>query len=152
VKSCEFLDSQRLGKQRVEAAQILEILLNTPILPVNVQSVVPFDRSTSRWANHPAVNMWSGHEEWLKFYLQCAIGEWTSRDYRNNIVVPRYDLKSQPGPSWLGHAEFHDSHKSNLVRKFPAHYRQHWPEQDPSLRYFWPTQEGFAVVKIVGGK
>lgn len=136
----EFLDRQRLGKQRVEAAQILEILLNQPILPKNLDSLIPFDRSFKAWTTHPVLMMWKGYEEWLKLYLACSIGEWTSRGYTNNIIVPSYDASTQIPPSWLGLEEFHQSHRSNLLRKFPEHYRSFWPNEVDDLPYFWPSQ------------
>lgn len=139
VQSMEFLDVSRLGKQRIEAAQIIEILTNKPVLPINLSSLVPFDRTNATWARHPAVKMWSGHEEWLKLYLACSIGEWVSRGYRNNIVVPKYDAKSQPRPEWLGYERFHRSHRSNLIRKDAIRYRQYWPEEEANLPYYWPT-------------
>jgi hypothetical protein len=91
--------------------------------------------------------MWSGHEEWLKKYLDFAVGEWTSRGYANNITVPRYDTKIQEAPAWLGYPPFHLSHRANLIRKFPAHYLPLFPKEDIDLNmpYFWPTLEGFDV-------
>lgn len=139
VRSMEYLDQKRLGKQRVEAAQILEILLKRPILPKSLLSIVPFDPSHTAWGRHPAVLMWIGHEQWLLSYLDICIGEWRSRGYHNTIVVPEYDQSSQDPPKWLGHELFHRSHRSNLVRKDPSHYRQFWPEEDSNLPYWWPT-------------
>lgn len=143
VKSMECLDGARLGKQRVEACQILEILLNKPVLPKNVRSLAPFERSFGAWSRHPAVLMWRGHEEWLKLYLACAIGEWTCRGYVNNIVAPNYDTDSQPPPLWLGFEAFHKSHRSNLLRKNAGIYKPLFPDDTPDLPYFWPTKEGF---------
>ena len=145
VKSMEFLDLKRLGKQRVEAGQILEILENKPYLPQSLGTLVPFDRTFSHWRRHPAVQMWSGHEEWLKLYIACAIGEWCSRGYINSIVVPSYNTDSQEPPAWLGCEEFHYSHRCNLVRKFPQHYGQFWKDEtiDISAPYYWPTLNGF---------
>lgn len=143
VQSLEFLDASRLGKQRIEAAQIIEILTDKPVLPINLLSVAPFIRSNSTWARHPAVQMWSGHEEWLKLYLACTIGEWVSRGYKNNIVVPKYDAKSQKQPEWLGYEPFHQSHRSNLIRKDSVLYRQYWPDEKDNLPYFWPTLQGY---------
>jgi pyrimidine dimer DNA glycosylase len=147
VKSMEFLDNRRLGKQRVEAGQILEILLDQAILPKSLDSVVPFDRQFKAWTRHPAVLMWVGHEEWLKLYLACAIGEWQSRGYQNSISVPPYNTSLQPHPEWLGYESFHESHRANLVRKDPGHYHRYWPDVNPSLKYFWPTHEGFSITK-----
>jgi hypothetical protein len=142
----EFLDSSRLNKQRTEAAQILEILTDKPVLPKNLQSLVPFQRSWGSWQRHPAVLMWKGHEEWLKLYLACCIGEWNYRGYRNSIVPPGYDINSQMHPAWLGCEEFHESHRGNLIRKEPSHYVKFWPEDKPMQGYFWPTLNGFKVM------
>lgn len=147
VQSLEFLDDSRLGKQRIETAQVIEILTNKPVLPMHLHSVVPFDRTHSVWARHPVVHMWKGHEEWLKLYLACSIGEWVSRGFRNNIVVPPYDAKSQTPPDWLGYEPFHQSHRSNLIRKNPTRYQAFWPGEIDDLPYFWPTLEGFPVTK-----
>lgn len=145
----EFLDQKRLGKQRIEAAQILEVLTNQPILPSHLQSLVPFDFSNVVWKNHPAVLMWRDHEEWLKLYLACAIGEWCFRGYINNLSSPTYDTSLNSLPSWLGHEPFHLSHRSNLIRKDPTFYRKFWPEEDPGLRYFWPTDFSEFSEKVV---
>ena len=143
VKSAEFLDTKRLGKQRVEAAQIAEILLNQPILPKNLQSIVPFNREFMAWSNHPAVLMWKNHDQWLLNYLDCTIGEWCSRDYNNTIQVPNYDCSNQVPPAWLGDEKFHQSHRSNLIRKDPLFYSKFWPEEADNLPYFWPTKNGY---------
>lgn len=145
VESMEFLDNARLGKQRVETCQILEVLTNVPILPKNLQSIVTFERTHGAWSKHPAVLMWRNHEEWLKLYLACAVGEWVFRGFRNTITVPGYDTSIQGPPEWLGDDKFHSSHRSNLVRKMPHHYKKFWPNQDDSLPYFWPTKEVTSV-------
>ena len=41
-------------------------------------------------------------------------------------------------PPWLGDAPFHLSHRSNLLRKMPEHYRQFWPAERDDLPYVWP--------------
>ncbi len=47
-KIFQILDRQRLGKQRVECKQILDIILG---------------RATKKgWAHHPAVKMWSPYQ------------------------------------------------------------------------------------------
>jgi hypothetical protein len=136
----EFLDVKRLGKQRIEATQILEILLQQPILDSHNQSIVKFDKSLQMWTNHPAVKMWRGHEEWLKSYQSICIGEWCWRGYTNTIQVLKPNLIQDP-PSWLGQEEFHSSHRSNLIRKNPTHYRQFWPTESNDLEYMWPIGE-----------
>lgn len=50
-------DARRLGKQRVEALQMLNALGD----------------SAHRWRNHPAVRMWSGYEPALRLYMNTII-------------------------------------------------------------------------------
>ena len=66
--SAQSLDSKRLGKQRVEAIQIMRTLLGI---------------STRGWRNHPAVLMWEGHEAALWRYTDAICTEWVERGYRN---------------------------------------------------------------------
>jgi len=150
VRSMEFLDVSRLGKQRIEATQILEILLQQNFFTKENQSAAPFQKNYGGFNRHPAVMMWVGHEQWLALYQNCCIGEWESRGYRNSIVRVPYDTKLQPPPPWLGYEPFHLSHRSNLLRKFPAHYRKFWPYDPSDLPYYWPTpMGGFSITKGV---
>jgi len=145
VKSMEYLDDARLSSQRSNAAKILEILTQEVVIPSKERPICGFDPKLAVWERHPAVQMWVGHEEWLKLYLACAIGEWVSRGYSNTIRVPTYDTSKQYQPKWLGYEDLHQSHRSNLIRKAPSIYHQYWPEEDNDLVYFWPTLEGFDV-------
>jgi len=124
-KSLKVLDSRRLGKQRVEAFQILNILLDRT------------DRMG--WRNHPAVLMWRGYENALKLYLNKAIKLWISRGYKNTMKLETIEGKIR-FPSWFGKQEFHSSHRSNLLRKDKEHYSKfNWEEPD-NLDYVWPTK------------
>lgn len=120
-RSAKALDWRRLGKQRVEAMQILRALRGQSI----------------GWANHPAVRMWRGHERALKAYHNAVIREWVRRGYRNSM---RFECV-RPGwapPPWLDD-EFCAAHRSNLLRKDPEHYgRLGWTEPD-DLPYRWPS-------------
>jgi hypothetical protein len=146
VRSAEILDVKRLGKQRIEAAQILECLTQQPILPTSLQSLVPFNYSQSPWKRHPAVLMWKTHEEWLKLYLACILGEWVSRGYENNIQPLKYNPTPENKPPWLGYEPFHRSHRSNLIRKFPGYYHRLWPNESPDLIYFWPSHHNLKEI------
>ncbi len=123
-KSLACLDNRRLGKQRVEAFQILNIILNRT--------------TTEGWRNHPAVKMWKKNPNALKKYLNKAIQEWINRGYKNNM-----DLEIIRGkialPSWFGNKKFHASHRSNLLRKDKKFYSQYPWVEGPNLEYFWPT-------------
>ncbi len=123
AESARCLDSRRLGKQRVEAMQILRAIANPKY----------------GWQHHPAVNMWRGNEQALALYMNAMITEWVRRGYKNNI--PRNDVEGNVKmPPWLGNSKFHASHRSNLLRKDPAYYEQfHW-EEPPGLPYVWPIQ------------
>ena len=122
ARAASVLDYRRLGKQRVEAKQILKALH------------IP----GYGWKNHPAVTMWRGYEDALCLYYNTIIDEWVRRGYRNNMVTIALDLKTVVLPPWLGDESFHASHRSNLLRKDPTFYSQYgWSEPD-DLPYVWP--------------
>jgi len=118
-KSLRSLDYRRLGKQRVEAYQIIRAI-----------------KYGGGWRNHPAVKMWRGSVNALKLYHNLCIDEWVSRGYRNSM--PKMKISGRISyPSWLGRNNFHAAHRSNLLRKDQAYYNQFgWPEP-PDLPYLW---------------
>lgn len=128
AQSAKVLDYRRLGKQRVEAKQLLLALFYG-----------------GSWANHPAARMWFRHELALAEYGSAMCHEWKSRGYQDNCLSFFTDfLGSNAGvstiyPSWLGDIGFHRSHRSNLLRKLPEHYRQFGWTEPPTLPYVWPT-------------
>ena len=141
TESARVLDRQRLGKQRVEALQLLNaISANT----------------TSSWCNHPAAKMWFGYPWALVEYGEAICIEWISRGYKDSVLNKLHDMRlhfcfvhyDKPGdalmssvfeyPPWLGDEAFHASHRSNLLRKLPEHYRQFWPDEPDDLPYIWP--------------
>ena len=123
-QSAKCLDNKRLGKQRVEAFQILKALNN----------------QSSGWRNHPAVLMWKDFETTLSMYMDCMIKEWINRGFNNTMKLS--DKHTKLFPMWLGLEEFHAAHRSNLLRKDPIYYSQWgWTEPD-NLPYFWPTKNG----------
>jgi hypothetical protein len=122
-KSLEVLDSRRLGKQRVEAFQILNIIL---------------ERTDKKgWRNHPAVRMWRGYANALKFYLNSAIQEWVSRGYNNNMKLEKIRGKII-FPKWFGSERFHASHRGNLLRKNKEYYSKFGWKDSSELDYVWP--------------
>ena len=127
AQSARCLDNKRLGKQRVECLQILRAL-NDP---------------TYGWQNHPAVKMWRGHSFSLVNYALEICAEWQRRGFNDTCRVRIVDflmrIDNGVNPSWLGDESFHASHRSNLLRKDPAHYgRFGWSEPN-DLPYVWPT-------------
>lgn len=123
-ESVKCLDYRRLGKQRVEAMQILNALKDP----------------NYGWQNHPAVKMWRGYEGALKAYMNICIKEWLRRGYKNNMELARVP-KSVKYPPWFGNEKFHASHRSNLLRKDPEWYGQFGWLESPDLPYVWGADE-----------
>lgn len=127
-RSAEVLDYRRLGKQRVEAKQILQAL-----------------HYGGGWVNHPATKMWKGYHKALgEYWLVCCI-EWKSRGYNDRLSseAMRYleSMSALPSqkPPWFGTARFHAAHRSNLLRKDPIYYSKFGWEEHGHLPYVWPT-------------
>ena len=134
-KSLKVLDWRRLGKQRVEAKQILNVLL---------------DRTeTKGWRNHPITRMWDGYEPALQLYHNMCITEWIDRGYNNNMLLE--DI-TEPiiYPHWLGDFEFHSSHRANLLRKDLEYYSQFGWDENPKSPYVWHDVEGKFYEQHVG--
>jgi hypothetical protein len=124
LQSVRVLDYRRLGKQRVETFQVLNILLDrTP---------------TKGWRNHPVTRMWTGYEEALKLYQNFTIEEWVKRGYKNTMQLEKLDYKRITLPSWFGNKDLHRSHRSNLLRKDYEYYSQYFDEP-ADLEYYWPV-------------
>lgn len=128
--SARVLDRQRLGKQRVEAWQILNALTG----------------ASQGWRNHPAVRMWRGREFALASYGVAICLEWRRRGYKDSML-PRFldairDLQLRAAsphmPTWLGDPAFHEAHRSNLIRKDPTFYGPLFPDTRTGLDYVWP--------------
>jgi len=132
LKSAKVLDNKRLGKQRVEAKQILDIIEG---------KAEPNEHGKIAWINHPAVKMWEGYANCLRYYINCIIREWVSRGFKNNMESERCMIFSIVYPDWIGNKEFHDSHKSKLLEKNKEFYSQYNWDVEPDLPYYWPTKQ-----------
>jgi len=124
AESAGILDHRRLGKQRLEAAQILATL-----------------GSGGAWRHHPAVLMWAAHEPALRHYMNAMIFEWVARGFRNTMKMARTGGRAKM-PPWLGDHALHASHRSNLLRKDPEFYGQYGWTEGPDLPYVWPVRRG----------
>lgn len=121
-RSAACLDVRRLGKQRLEALQLLNTL-----------------QGTSRgWRNHPAARMWRGNEDALRLYMNAVIEEWVRRGYRNSLALVTVEGAPEM-PPWLGDPAFHASHRANLLRKDVAYYGRYGWSESPDLPYVWPA-------------
>jgi hypothetical protein len=128
-ESLQVLDDRRLGKQRVEAYQILNILMGRT--------------ETKGWRNHPTILMWTGYSEALKIYFNFSLEEWERRGFKNNLRPELIEKEIKVFPTWLGDPRFHASHRSNLLRKDFEFYSKYGWKEPPNLPYFWPTKHGY---------
>ncbi|MFJ2508755.1 MSMEG_6728 family protein [Arthrobacter citreus] len=140
-RSADVLDSPRLGKQRVETLQILRAL----VLP------------DYGWRNHPATRMWMGYVPALVAYGLAMTDAWTGRGFADTVreqlveFAPDADGGEVPLPPWLGEAQVHESHRSNLLAKDPAFYADLFPGTPPDLPYVWPDPEKLILPAEPGG-
>jgi hypothetical protein len=137
------LDNKRLGKQRVEAMQILNCLYKP-----------------NRWQNHPAVRMWRGYHEALKHYQNWIMMAWMERGFKNTMAwaKTRTTFEDFERPWWFGNEDIHRSHRLMLVYKSIGEYlqkekidtfnwyaKQGWHEEyikhvDNFEGYIWPVE------------
>lgn len=126
IRSVQNLDMKRLGKQRIEAKQIVDILEGKP----------------SKQKNHPAIKMWVGYTNSLKYYTNCCIDEWIRRGYKNTMV--KYSTGFQNEDPWyIGNADFHRAMRARLIEKDKEFYLPKFPgdERFNDGKYFWPVNE-----------
>lgn len=120
LRTAEVLDYRRLGKQRVEALQLLR----------------------GQWESHPASKMWQGYEFHLSVYAEVMCREWISRGYKDTclekILAERQKFSDTGQPHWFGDDSFHRAHRSNLLRKQPLYYQKFFDEP-LDLPYVWPS-------------
>lgn len=137
ARSAAVLDRRRLGKQRIEALQIVRALV----------------RPDYGWRHHPVVRMWRGYDAALLCYAVTMTERWRSLGCADTVLAtllaesPRR-LRTQAAlarlgklPWWLGMRRLHRSHQSALVRKAPLHYRRFFPAVPDDLPYVWPASE-----------
>jgi hypothetical protein len=129
--SAKCLDYRRLGKQRVEAAQLL-VSLDITVPGLNTKP-----NRKQGWKNHPARVMWIGHELALADYMNVMIQEWRARGYNNQMQLIDTSI-GYTLPSWFGNPEVHSSHRANLLRKDPNFYGKYGWQESPEIPYFWP--------------
>jgi hypothetical protein len=112
------LDYRRLGKQRVEALQIINSLIDP----------------NYGYKHHPVKAMWEDFIPALKYYCNLSILLWESQGYQNNMLL--YDVPETVEIPYFS-AELYLSHRSNLIRKDPLHYSKFFPNTPSDLPYEW---------------
>lgn len=134
--SGQVLDYRRLGKQRVEAFQLLVAIDDS--WAINERARKGLASPVKGWRNHPAAIMWRGYGDALRGYMNTMIQEWVKRGYNNNMTLAPTSSNIQM-PPWLGEPAFHASHRANLLRKDAAFYGKYGWIEDPAMPYVWPT-------------
>lgn len=131
-RCARILDNKRLGKQRVEAYQILKTINNG-----------------GKWSNHPAVKQWKGFEKCLMLYINAHIDVWISRGYKNTMDTYKVKADVQV-PPFLTNKHFVDMHKSRLLFKDEAFYRSYcWNVKPSSGGYYW-YENGIYTIRSNG--
>lgn len=123
--SLQCLDKGRLGKQRVEAKQILDLVLG---------------KKTNNWINHPAVRMWIGYEGYLIDYYNKSLEIFADVGGNNIKLINITNDFEKKEPKWLGDERLHISHRCNLLRKNFKHYFEYFGNTyDVNAPYWWPS-------------
>jgi predicted DNA-binding transcriptional regulator AlpA len=126
--SAKSLDNKRLGKQRVEAFQILNALTG----------------KSNGWVHHPATRMWRGYEWQLANYGYVVCQEWIARGFEDSLSdhFKKY-MADNPRcikPWWVNNRALQLTHQSNLLRKDWNFYSQQFRVPD-DLPYLWPLDD-----------
>ena len=177
-KCAQVLDKKRLGKQRVEAMQLIKILeyidsctfleQKSEMIIVNKdkRQVIFFNGDTPfsvrsdfskgkprfvSWINHPALKMWVGYTNALKEYTNIMIQEWIFRGYNNTMKI--YDLPEKIEYPWFIYWDMLQlSHLASLNRKDPSFYSFNVPEEYTKYTYIWPSKLKSEIIENVKNK
>jgi Pyrimidine dimer DNA glycosylase len=130
AESAKCLDNKRLFKQLVECKQLWT--------GIHYQS--------KGWVNHPATVMWRPYTEQYMAYWRATLLEVVRRGAINPDAITRWrKLIDGIGlpllkrcPWWMEHPAVFVSHRSNLYKKNPDHYRAF---ECQYTGYFWPDPE-----------
>jgi hypothetical protein len=131
--TAKCLDKRRLGKQRVEAKQIIDALT----------------KGSGGWINHPATKMWEGYTDALKDYFNIMCQEFIYRG--GNQGMELYLLEKRPVyPPWTECHRVHYSHQARLVQKEPGHYfpifQAVLPPEHLKYGYIWPHKHSLEAL------
>ena len=122
--SVDCLDPKRLGNQIYREAKTLV---------------------SGKWPNHPVSKMWINYRYSLCDYAIAGLFELKrrGRDYPHWFKWfsdMQQTFENTGKPSFVGNEAFHESHRSNLLRKNKEYYSQfNWQVPD-DLPYIWPTK------------
>lgn len=133
-KIAKTLDTKRLGKQRVEAKQILDAI-----------------KKKNAWSNHPATKMWKNYSNSLREYYNCMLDEWVKRGYKNTMRKAKV-TKPVTKPWFVKNKILQLSHQASLLRKEPRHYKKYFTHVPPKYKkysYVWPSHLNKEQLKLI---
>ncbi len=153
-QSARVLDDKRLGKQRVETFQILNVLMGVDKFGE--------PKTHKGWVNHPATVMWRQYPHALAYYGWVICSTWIERGFKDSLSDKFYAVfmdevpycpvpeDGWEKPYWLGDSEFHLSHRSNLLRKDPVFYHEEFFGTPLDLPYVWfpETEEEYSLTTV----
>lgn len=159
-ESVRVLDNRRLGKQRVETYQIINVLLGISPgkhlvrMTKTGKPVYEWDgtfgpKAPGAWRNHPAVLAWRPNLGALMLYQEATVAEWTARGHADTCLEKTeaaLNYGIEPGclnydrPWWWGREDVHSSHRSRLLAKDPEWYSQFGWTDPVGLEYVWPHE------------
>lgn len=109
---------------------------------MQIINILEGKQTSSGWKNHPAVKMWIGYLDSLKYYANCCIEEWISRGYKNNMKI--YDVPDKfENPWFIGNENFHRAMRARLIEKDKDFYLPKFKRDKDfnKSKYFWPVNE-----------
>jgi hypothetical protein len=134
--SARALDFRRLGKQRVEAWQIWQILGRAEsVHPVPdglgerswrdktawmAEASAAWKKTNGKrlgWASHPAVTLWIGYRTALAVYYNTMCAVWAERGGKNILLQPIPVDGMPPMPAWIRLPAVHNAFRWRLLRK-----------------------------------
>jgi hypothetical protein len=140
--TASLLDNKRLGKQRVEAWQILNA--NRKFL-AHQDQFGPLSVPKVAWRNHPAVLMWRNYDGLLAMYGVYICKEWINRGFRDSLLDKFMEITLASPlviPYWWAEERFQkkviQSHQQSLIFKYAEHYQPLFPNVKGRYGYYWP--------------
>ena len=108
VNSLYALDDARLRKQRVEARQLIDTILDRPTAS---------GKPRKGWYNHPAAVMFRQYVPYLVTYYNLSLIVYEERGGKNIKLQPEPITDEVEIPHWFGDSVIHASHRSRLLFK-----------------------------------
>lgn len=146
TRSAIVLSDAHLNQQRKDAFELLDILI----------------AKREKYSNHNVTRMWRGSEHALWKYLSAMCMEWDDRHQTDNMFndvaefmcdaldMGRVDVSNRLyQPWWMGKPGTHQGHRSELLRRDPQHYRDHFgPDESNVLPMMWPEWKPPVEIEI----